>query len=72
MSSTATDLLNSIQAAENGLTLAELLIRHPDIARRTAQRLIAKLIESGQVTAPGEGKRAAILAAAPNQSRQAR
>jgi len=38
------------------LTLAELLTRHPGIARRTAQRLIAKLIESGQVTALGEGR----------------
>jgi Fic family protein len=55
MSST-TALLNSIGASNNGLTLAELLGRHPDIARRTAQRLIAKLIESGQVTAQGEGR----------------
>ena len=55
MSST-TDLLNSIQASQSGLTLAELLAGHPDIARRTAQRLIAKLIESGQVKALGEGR----------------
>ncbi|MDX5298694.1 MAG: hypothetical protein LPK85_07060 [Gammaproteobacteria bacterium] len=55
MSST-TDLLQSIRASENGLTLAELLTGHPDIARRTAQRQIAKLIESGQVTARGEGR----------------
>lgn len=51
-----TDLLNSIQASGNGLTLAELLTRHPDIARRTAQRLIAQLIEGGQVTALGDGR----------------
>jgi len=55
MSST-TDLLNSIQTSQRGLTLAELLIGHPDTARRTAQRLIAKLIESGQVKAWGEGR----------------
>lgn len=55
MSST-TDLLNSIRASENGSTLAELLTAHPDIARRTAQRLIAKLIDSGQVAAMGEGR----------------
>lgn len=55
MSSTA-DLLNSIQASGNGLTLAEVLTGHPGIARRTAQRLVAKLIESGQVTALGEGR----------------
>lgn len=55
MSST-TDLLNSIQASGNGLTLAELLTQHPDIARRTAQRLIAKLIERGEISAQGEGR----------------
>lgn len=38
------------------MTLAELLTQHPDIARRTAQRLIAKLIENGQVIAQGEGR----------------
>lgn len=54
MSST-TDVLNSIRTAR-GLSLAELLSAHPDIARRTAQRLIAKLIQSGQVTALGEGR----------------
>jgi Fic family protein len=38
------------------MTLTELLTRHPRIARRTAQRLIAKLIERGQVMALGEGR----------------
>lgn len=55
MSST-TDLLNSIQASGHGLTLAELLAQHSGIARRTAQRLIAKLIENRQITALGEGR----------------
>ena len=55
MSSTI-DLLKSIQTSGSGLTLAELLTRHPEIARRTAQRQIAKLIESGQVNAQGEGR----------------
>lgn len=55
MSYTA-DLLNSIQASESGLTLAELLVTHPDVARRTAQRVIAKLIDNGQVTALGKGR----------------
>lgn len=40
----------------NGLTLAQLLIQHPCIARRTAQRLIMKLIERGEVTVLGEGR----------------
>jgi hypothetical protein len=54
MSSLAT--LNSSIQKSNGLTLAELLAWHPDIARRTAQRLIATLIESGQVTTQGQGR----------------
>ncbi len=55
MSSTS-DLLSSIRACANGITLVDLLSEHPNIARRTAQRLIAKLIASGQVTALGEGR----------------
>lgn len=51
-----TDLLNSIRASASGLTLTELLTGHPDIARRTAQRLIAKLIESDQIAARGAGR----------------
>ena len=51
-----TNLLSSIQASGKGLSLAELLSRHPGITRRTAQRFIAKLIKNGQVTAQGEGR----------------
>jgi Fic family protein len=51
-----TDVRNAIRAATNGLTLAELLTRHPGMARRTVQRIIAKLIEEGHVTALGEGR----------------
>jgi Fic family protein len=54
--SSSSDLLKSIRVSENGLTLAELLSAHTGIARRTAQRLIAKLIENHQVTAMGEGR----------------
>ena len=54
--STPADLLNSIRLSDTGLTLAELLARHPDLARRTAQRLIAHMIVQGQITAVGEGR----------------
>jgi len=54
--SSSSDLLNSIQSSGNGLTLAELLVAHPGLARRTAQRLIAGLIDRGQVTARGEAR----------------
>ena len=49
-------LLVSIQASVQGITLAELLTQSPNIARRTSQRQIAKLIEGGQIIARGEGR----------------
>jgi Fic family protein len=54
--SSSSDLLNSIQSSGNGLTLAELLVAHPVLARRTAQRLIAGLIDRGQIIARGEAR----------------
>jgi Fic family protein len=51
-----TDLLTTIQASGQGWTLANLLNQHPDIARRTAQRRIASLLEDGQISALGEGR----------------
>jgi len=51
-----TELLSSIRASAEGLTLTELLARHPHVARRTAQRLIRRMIEVGQITAQGEGR----------------
>ena len=50
------EMLASIEDAAGGVTLAELLARHPDVARRTAQRLIAKWIDAGQIIARGEGR----------------
>ena len=49
------ELLSSIDAS-SGVTLAELLVKHPRIARRTAQRQIAKFIDEGRVIAYGEGR----------------
>lgn len=54
--SSSSDLLNSIQSSGNGLTLAELLVAQPGLARRTAQRLIAGLIDRGQAIARGEAR----------------
>lgn len=54
--STANDLLKSIQDSVSGLTLAELLTRHSDVARRTAQRWISQLIIDGQISGIGEGR----------------
>ena len=66
--SSSTDLLNSIQISENGFALAELLTQHPGIARRTAQRLIAKLIGAAKSSRSATAGRAGILAPAPKSS----
>ena len=49
-------LLHTIQGASGGLGLSELLTRHPDIARRTAQRFVGRWIREGQIVAVGEGR----------------
>ena len=54
--STINELLQSIQASPAGLSLSELLARHPQVARRTAQRLISQMIAAGQISAHGEGR----------------
>lgn len=50
------ELFVSIKASPEGITLAELLMQHPNIARRTAQRQIAKFINEGLLIAHGEGR----------------
>ncbi len=60
--SAAADLLRSIRRSRAGLTLAELLAQHPDLARRSAQRWIGQLIRDGQLAAVGEGRARRYLA----------
>lgn len=62
MSSLA-DLLESIRGSAAGLNLAELLIRHPSIPRRTAQRWIQQLVREGKVRGTGKGRARRYLAA---------
>ena len=46
-------LLHSVEHAPGGLTLAELLAKHPELARRTAHRRIARLIGEKRIVAAG-------------------
>lgn len=57
------DLLKGIQKSTPGLTLAELLLLHPGLARRTAQRWISQLIIDGLITGIGAGRARRYLAA---------
>jgi len=61
--SSASALLGAIQAAPQGLTLAEVLSAHPAIPRRTAQRLIAQMVSGGQIVAFGQGRARRYFAA---------
>lgn len=55
--STSIDVLRTtIAGYPSGLTLAELLAHHPAIARRTAQRLLAQMLGTGQIAARGEAR----------------
>ena len=54
--SSAADLFSSIQKAPGGLRLSALLTEYPTLPRRSAQRLIAQLLESGCITAQGQAR----------------
>jgi hypothetical protein len=53
---TAADLAKTIENSSAGLTLAELLAHHPDVARRTAQRWVSEWLTEGRLAAQGEGR----------------
>ncbi len=53
---TPTDLLKSIEDSPNGLSLNELLVLHPNIARRTAQRWLSQLIDGGKLAGVGAAR----------------
>ena len=55
----ATDIaavLASIEASPRPVALADLLGRHPGLARRTAQRWLARLIADGALESVGDGR----------------
>ena len=59
MPESAQHLLRSLQGESGesgGLSLAEILARHPEVARRTAQRWLAQFAKEGLVTAVGAGR----------------
>ncbi len=49
-------LLTNIKRSITGLTLLELLARHPDVSRRTAQRWLAQWLAAGRISATGQGR----------------
>ncbi len=52
----AEKLLISLRAATNGLTLTELLTRHPKLARRTVQRWLSQLVVQHRIVSEGNAR----------------
>lgn len=52
----AAALLKSIQSSPEGLSMPELLARHPGVAHRTAQRWISQLLDAGNIRAQGQAR----------------
>ena len=56
------DLLQTVLDTPSGLTLAELLARHPAVARRTAQRWLGQWVADDLIVARGEARARRYLA----------
>ena len=67
MPESAQRLVQSLRGESRGLSLAEILARHPSIARRTIQRWLAQLAKDGLVTAVGAGRARRYSLAAPSE-----
>jgi Fic family protein len=51
-----TSIYRSIAKNPQGLGLVELLAMHPELSRRTAQRLISEMVQNGEITALGAAR----------------
>lgn len=60
------DLFKSIQSAPEGLSVADILARHPGLARRTAQRWLNELVAEGRIRALGAGRARRYAVAVPS------
>lgn len=50
------DLLHSLRQSPNGLSVTDLLGRHPEMSRRTLQRWLSGMVAEGMVADRGEGR----------------
>ncbi|QDQ28621.1 Fic family protein [Chitinimonas arctica] len=54
--STAAQVLDTVLNATAGLTIGELLLQHPDVPRRTAQRWLNEWVKENKLVAVGTGR----------------
>jgi Fic family protein len=57
------DLQKVIVESPSGLTLAEILVQRPQLARRTAQRWLSQLVDAGVIEAHGDARARRYVAA---------
>ena len=62
MATDPASFLSTIKRFRHGIALNDLLVRHPDTARRTAQRWLNQLQEQGLVLAQGQARARRYLA----------
>ncbi len=65
---TPDESVDSIQSSLEGLSIADVLARHPDLALRTAQRWLRELMATGRIMAIGEGRARRCLGVATSLS----
>ncbi|MEX3956168.1 Fic family protein [Trinickia sp. EG282A] len=53
---TPDELLDSIATQPEGVSITDILAKHPELARRTAQRWLTELTESGRIRPVGAGR----------------
>ena len=63
-------LMPGFTHAPGGLSVSELLARHPDLSRRTAQRQLAWLVDQGHLVARGQARARRYHAAVAPTGRQ--
>lgn len=56
MPESSEQFLQSLRDEPEGLTLSSLLERHPNVARRTAQRWLGRLVGEGRIAVSGRGR----------------
>lgn len=56
MPESSEQFLQSLRDEPEGLTLSSLLERHPNVARRTAQRWLGRLVGEGSIAVSGRGR----------------
>lgn len=62
-----TDLQQTLNQAQNPLSLKQILATNPKLVRRTTQRWLSQLIKAGKITVEGQGRNRVYSTTAPKK-----